>query len=319
MLMREIVCFGELLIDFLCTSRSNDGQLQTNKFTQFPGGAPANVAVAVAKLGGKASFLGQIGNDHFGHFLLDALETYGVNTHMTSTHPSANTALAFIFLDDKGERRFSFRRERTADLLMEKSQISEHWFSEQPILHFCSNTLTEQKIADLTVHILKIAYKKKSLISFDVNLRHQLWKDGAVDIDLVNSLVHKSHLVKCSRDELLFLARNDENAYLLQCMSAGVKALLITDGPKAISIHCHEGTAVIKPPVVKAIDTTGAGDAFMGAILFSLSQKSDPIDHCKNLHKLCSPVDFAARCGAIAVTRPGATPAFPTQQDLVNR
>ena len=314
--MREVLCFGELLIDFLCTSRPREGLLKTNQFTQFPGGAPANAAVAVAKLGGDASFLGQIGDDQFGFFLLNALKTYGVKTDKTLIHPTAKTALAFVFLNEQGERRFSFRREETADLLIEKTHIREDYFSRGPIVHFCSNTLTEKEIANVTIHLVKLATKKKSLISFDVNLRHQLWKSGSVDIDLVNSLVRKSHLVKFSREEFLFLARNDEQAYVSGCVSAGVKALIVTDGPRTITIHGHEGTATKEPPIIEAIDTTGGGDAFTGAMLYKLSQQSNPDNHCEDLGKLGTLVDFAARCGAIAVTRQGAFPAFPTQQDL---
>ncbi len=316
--MREVLCFGELLIDFLCTSCPIEGLLRTNQFTQFPGGAPANAAVAVAKLGGEASFLGQIGNDRFGLFLLNALKTYGVKTDMTLIHPTAKTALAFIFLDEKGERQFSFRRDETADLLIEKTQIRKDYFLQRPIVHFCSNTLTEKEIADVTIHLVNLATKKKTLISFDVNLRHQLWKSGAADIDLVNSLVRKSHLVKFSKEEFLFLARNDEQAYVSGCVSAGVKALIVTDGPRTVTIYSHEGTATKDPPSVEAIDTTGGGDAFMGAVLYKLSQQSNPYNYCHDLSKLVKLVDFAARCGAIAVTRQGAFPAFPTQQDLDN-
>ena len=316
MRMREVLCFGELLIDFLCTSFSKEGPLQTNQFTQFPGGAPANAAVAVAKLGGEASFLGQIGNDHFGLFLLNAIETYGVNTDMTLIHPTAETALTFIFLDEKGERQFSFRRNETADLLIQKTQIREDYFSRRPIVHFCSNTLTQKEITDVTIHLVQLATKKNSLISFDVNLRHQLWESGSADIDLVNSFVRKSNLVKFSREEFLFLARNDEQAYVSECISAGVNALIVTDGPRTITIYGHEGTAAIEPPLVEAIDTTGGGDAFIGAILFQLSQQPNPDKYCNDLGKLGLLVDFAARCGAIAVTRQGAFPAFPTKQDL---
>ncbi len=99
--MKRVVCFGEAVIDFLNTGQLREGEMSLNSFTQFPGGAPANAAVAVAKLGGEAVFAGQVGDDPFGHFLLDALQLYGVDTSIAAVHPTARTALAFVFLDDK--------------------------------------------------------------------------------------------------------------------------------------------------------------------------------------------------------------------------
>ena len=196
--MNRIVCFGEALIDFLNTGRSEEAPLQLDQFTQFPGGAPANVAVAVAKLGGNVAFGGQVGADRFGRFLLDAMNRYGVDTSLTLTHPTASTALAFVFLDDDGERSFAFRRQRTADVLITREQVGENGYDNAAIVHFCSNTLTDPDIADVTAHVVDQARAGNALVSFDVNLRHNLWPDGHANRNLINGLVGQASLVKFS-------------------------------------------------------------------------------------------------------------------------
>ncbi len=135
--------------------RHKCGGLQLADFRQFPGGAPANVAVAVARLGGQAKFAGQVGDDPFGQFLEEALLHYGVGTTFLHKHPSAHTTLAFVFLDADGDRSFSFYRDRTADVLFSAEQVSDQWFVDHPILHVCSNTLTNQDIASVTEYVLE--------------------------------------------------------------------------------------------------------------------------------------------------------------------
>ena len=314
--MRRVVCFGEALIDFLNTGQSQEGGLLLNSFTQFPGGAPANAAVAVAKLGGNAAFAGQVSADPFGRFLIESLQRYGVDTSLTSVHPTAPTALAFVFLDENGERSFSFRRDKTADIVIEKEQVGAAWFKDEPIFHFCSNTLTDESIADVTLHAVAEARRHQSVVSFDVNLRHNLWSSGQADRELVNELVHSADVVKFAREELDFLSEGATRAYLDNCLAAGLTAALVTDGPGDMSIYTAGASATVSPPAVDVVDTTGGGDAFIGAVLYGLSQQSDPLDYLADITSLRRLVDSAAHCGAWAVARRGAFPAFPTLADV---
>ena len=160
--------------------------LNNKNYRQYPGGAPANAAVAVAKLGGKALFAGQVGTDSFGDFLADALSQYNVDIQFLAQHQEAKTALAFVMLNKDGDRSFSFHRHQTADVLFSAEQVKDTWFKDQPIFHFCSNTLTESAIAQTTIVAVEKAKYHQSLISFDVNLRHNLWAQGHADINLVN-------------------------------------------------------------------------------------------------------------------------------------
>ena len=314
--MMQIICFGEALIDFLNTGAQPDGALLLNNFTQFPGGAPANAAVAIAKLGGNAVFAGQVGDDPFGHFLLRALETYGVDTTFTCIHPSAKTPLAFVFLNSQGERSFSFHRENTADIVFEKSQASEDWFANEPIFHFCSNTLTTSHIADVTRHMVSLAQGRSALISFDVNLRHNLWSSGSADITMINELVYESHLVKYASEEIDYLSQGKHEKYLEGCFAAGVQAVLITSGGDTVAVHTKDRKIHIDPPKVRAVDTTGGGDAFIGAVLYGISQQADPYNCISDVESLRPFVQFATHCGAFTVARQGAFPALPTFADI---
>lgn len=314
--MNRIVCFGEALIDFLNTDKREEAPLTLDQFTQFPGGAPANVAVAIARLGGDVRFAGQVGNDRFGAFLIDAMQRYGVDTTLTLTHPTARTALAFVFLDESGERSFAFRRQDTADVLITKEQVGERGYQGASILHFCSNTLTDPGIADVTRHVVEQAQAGDALVSFDVNLRHNLWPGGQADRTLVNDLVGRSAMAKFSREEIEYLGEGLEELYLARMFEEGLKIALITDGPNEIAI-CTPGSRVpVTPPPVKAVDTTGGGDAFIAGVLFGLARQPDPRTLLTEPDALRALVSFASHCGALAVSRPGAFPAFPAFDEV---
>jgi fructokinase len=319
--MKSVICFGEALVDFLNTSKQTEDLLVLNNYRQYPGGAPANAAVAVAKLGGKAYFAGQVGKDIFGDFLMTALKKYHVNTDFVAQHPNAKTPLAFVSLDDEGERSFTFHRNQTADILFNQDQISDTWFIHEPLFHFCSNTLTDDHIAQCTNFAVTKALQFNCAISFDVNLRHNLWPDNRVDIDVVNQLVFKSHIIKFAKEEFEYLAQGDFSGYINQCLKANCQLIIITNGAKDICYYTKTTKGNITPPQVNAIDTTAGGDGFIGGVLFALSQylnlKNVNIKHIfKDTNKLNQIISFAAQCGAFAVTKPGAFPALPTKTDI---
>jgi len=309
--MRSVVCFGEALIDFLNTGEQAQGPLKIKSFQQYPGGAPANAAVAVAKLTGKALFAGQVGDDQFGHFLEQALMEYGVNTQFLLKHPSASTALAFVILDQQGERSFSFVRQQTADVLFRTEQINQDWFQPGSIFHICSNTLTDPAIAETTRNAVNMAKQTGAIVSFDVNLRHNLWPQNQADRVLVNDLLTQAEIIKFSKEELEYLAGEDQSAYIQALMVGNCKLAVITDGANTMHYHTKTHDGSISPPKVKAVDTTAGGDAFIGALLFALSHCPDLSANLTQAELLDAMLKFASFCGGLAVTRPGAFPALP--------
>lgn len=316
--MKNVICFGEALIDFLQTSNEPCDGLKLNNFCQFPGGAPANAAVAVSKLGGKALFLGQVGDDEFGHFLQQSLAHYHVNTDYLFKHTKAKTALAFVMRDDKGERSFSFYRDNTADVIFNSSQIPKALFTQSGLFHFCSNTLTDNVISETTQTAIDIASQHNFVISFDVNLRHNLWQTGKVNIALTNAFVAQAHILKFSRDELDYLCEGDETRYINACLNHQCKLFIITNDGEPIQYITKDFSGYVSAPTVNVVDTTAGGDGFIGGLLFLLS-KIDNVDellsresHVKQL------ILFAAASGAVAVSRLGAFPALPQFKDVEN-
>ncbi|MBN7820263.1 carbohydrate kinase family protein [Bowmanella yangjiangensis] len=314
--MKKVLCFGEALIDFLNVGAAHQGPLTLPEFRQYPGGAPANAAVAVAQLGGQALFAGQVGQDPFGDFLADALSQYGVDTRFLLQHPHAKTALAFVMLDNSGDRSFSFHRHQTADVILDKQQVNPEWFSGETIVHICSNTLTTDQIAESTQHVVESARQAGNLISFDVNLRHNLWAENQADRLLVNKLVEQADLVKFSRDELDYLAEGETSAYLARCLNAQCQLLLVTDGANRIDYYTASHQGSIQPPSVKAVDTTAGGDAFIGGFLYGLSCLPNSHKIFVQPAELESLLLFASHCGAYAVTKPGAFPALPDLNNI---
>jgi fructokinase len=315
--MADITCFGEALIDFLNDKHQMEGPIAIQNFRQFPGGAPANTAVAIAKLGGDARFAGQVGKDRFGDFLISALKSYGVDTSLVKQHDSASTALAFVFLDDRGERSFEFFRDQTADMLLSPFDVKDQWFMNSNIFHFCSNTLTETALAETTLVAIEKAKKQGNLVSFDINLRHNLWQAGQADSEIVKSCFKFVDLIKVSREELDYLEPQGEMTFVKAAAAEGVKLILITDGGNPVKVIAKGIFSEITPPETQVVDTTAAGDAFTGAFLFALAQQADLTKALQDQQTLEEITLFASRCGAFTVARQGAFTALPAFDDIV--
>ena len=314
--MKPLLCFGEVLIDFLHSGFEAENGIQIASFRQFPGGAPANAAVAFARLGGAARFAGQVGDDPFGSFLEDSLQHYGVDTRFLHKHPTASTALAFVFLDSDGDRSFSFYRNETADMLFSIDQVSEEWFRDSPIFHICSNTLTSADIAAVTEDALMRASQANCLISFDVNLRENLWPDGNIDRSRCNAAIRSADFIKSTKEEMEFLANGDEIPYVDKLLAGNTRLVLVTDGAGPVSYYTRKYRGSVNVPPVNAIDTTAAGDAFTAAALRCLCDASDldkVVDDGRHIQAL---VNFAIQCGSLAATRAGAFPALPVFSEV---
>ena len=316
--MGTVTCFGEALIDFLNVGSRAEGPIHIPDFRQFPGGAPANVAVAIGKLGGDARFAGHVGDDVFGRFLQQALTTYQVDTSNLVLNPQAKTALAFVTLDADGERSFEFYRDDSADMQMREQDVKDRWFIGADLFHFCSNTLTEPAIAQTTRYALERAKKQGCLVSFDINLRHNLWPRQQADSATVLNFLPLVDLIKVSKEELDYLSPEGEQAFVKQAIGQGVTTVLITDGGEPIKALAKGIYSEITPPKTTVVDTTAAGDAFTGGFLFALAEQPNvrsALQNQETLEQLCL---FASKCGAFTVGRQGAFTALPTMADLAD-
>lgn len=307
-----VYCFGEVLIDFL-----QDPQ-QPGVFRRFAGGAPANVAVAVAKLGGPGRFVGMFGADMFGEFLRAELEHYGVDCHACASTTAAKTALAFVALNDEGDRSFSFYRPPAADLLYTTAQLPDNFWQTPAILHLCSNSLTDSSIANTSFAMVNQAQQHGWLVSVDANLRHNLWASGQADAALVQQLLEQADIIKLSDDELSYLAQQQQQEprhWLEQLQAKRPSWLVVTAGSNAVNSYSQQLFS-LPVPTVKVVDTTAAGDAFVGAWLYQLSQAL-PVQRWsalladKSAQQLM--LSKAIKAGSLTCQHFGAFTALPTR------
>ncbi|SEO66522.1 carbohydrate kinase family protein [Aquisalimonas asiatica] len=315
--MTPVIAFGEALVDMLSSRLGDGADSETETFTPYAGGAPANVAVACARLGVPSRFLGMVGADYFGDFLVQELTRHGVDTSGIARTGEARTALAFVSRDASGERTFDFYRPPAADLLYRPHHLPGGVFDVRAILHCCSNSLTEPAIAETTFAIVGQASAAGCLISVDVNLRHDLWPGGQADARRVTRLLDRAALVKLGREELDALrGEQPVDTWFRDRFDAGVRLVIVTDGPGTVDVRTAELGFVQRPPPVQAVDTTAGGDAFTGGLLAMLARDGIDAPWHRDAGRLRAMVDVACRCGAHAVTRPGAYTALPTTADV---
>jgi fructokinase len=317
----KIVCFGEALIDFLAQPAATPDAPRA--FLQFAGGAPANVAVAAARLGAQAQFVGMLGADMFGDFLLERLRDAGVDTTRIVRTDAARTALAFVQLDADGERHFNFYRPPAADLLFRGVHFHDATFAGAAVFHVCSNSLTEAGVAQATLQGMARARAAGAVVSFDLNLRLALWPEDAEPRPRLWDALMEADLVKLARNELDYLAAvmdGGEEAVVQRIFEGHSRLLVITDGAATLQWRTRDGRGEVPAFRVRAVDTTAAGDAFVGGVLFRLAQLGvDGARFPRFVSDAATIVDalrFGAAVGALAVTKQGAFAAMPTLADV---
>ncbi len=317
--MRSVLCFGEALIDFHAEGRDPQGYPQA--FLPFAGGAPANVAVAVAKLGGASRFAGMLGKDLFGDFLLDSLQHAGVDTRDVARTDTANTALAFVALDAHGERSFSFYRPPSADLLFRPEHFRADTFDGTAVFHVCSNSMTEPSAAETTREGMRRARAAGTLVSFDLNLRPALWpRDVDARAEAWQAL-QLADLVKLSAEEFAWLAVDGEAAVMERLWQGRTRLLVVTDGPNPLRWFHPDAEGELPAYRVPMVDSTAAGDAFVGCLLQQLAEQqigAGELDALvATLPRLHATLRHAAAAAALAVTRQGSFVALPTLDEVL--
>lgn len=315
--MRKVLTIGEALIDFIPEEKGVSLK-DVSKFIKFSGGAPANVAATISKLGGKSAFIGKLGNDGFGDFIIENLRNVNVNTEYILRTDKANTALAFVVLKDDGDREFSFYRKPSADMLLDKSEIKEEWFDKGDILHFSSVDLIEAPVKYAHIRAIEIAKEKKCIVSFDPNVREPLWDDLKECKRTILEFIPKADILKISTDEIEFITGNNNERESIDSFFVGdVKIVILTRGKDGASIFTKDKEVNISGIEIKAVDTTGAGDSFIGAFLYSIINKEIDISNVSyDLLKVIG--DFSNKVGAITASRKGAISSTPTIEEVEN-
>jgi fructokinase len=311
----DVICLGELLIDFVPTVTPTT-LIDAPAFKKAPGGAPANVAVGVARLGVTSAFMGKVGDDPFGHFLTETLAGAGVDIGPLRFTDAARTALAFVSLRADGDREFMFYRHPSADMLFTPEEVDVAAIRAARALHYGSISLISEPSRAATLHAIETARQSGCLISCDPNLRLPLWPDADSARAGMLLALSKANVVKLSDDELKFLTGSDDpSAARARLWHDGIELMVITGGPEGC-IYVTAGSEGHVPGFrVDAVDTTGAGDGFVAGILHGLVRNPAVLRDEAGLRELCR---FANAVAALATTERGAIPAMPTA-DQVHR
>ncbi|MEF3305430.1 PfkB family carbohydrate kinase [Paenibacillus sp. GYB003] len=319
---RTVVCLGELLIDFV-PEISGLPLAKVETFRKAAGGAPANVAAAVARLGGKARFIGKVGRDPFGAFLREALAEAGVEPALVETD-EARTGLAFVSLRDDGERDFLFYREPAADMLLRKEDVKEAWLGDAAVFHFGSVSLIAEPCRSATMDAARRARARGALVSYDPNVRLPLWTSADYARRVILDQLPFADIVKVSEEEVGFLyggASAEDGARLM--LGAGPRCVVVTLGAAGSRVFTRAGELAAPTVRVDAIDTTGAGDGFVGGLLWRLADAG--VGAARLEEAFADPsfageaLRFANAVGALATTKRGAIPALPTRPEVERR
>lgn len=313
--MFDVIALGELLIDFTPAGKSQAGN---ELFEKNPGGAPANVLTAVSKLGGSSAFIGKVGNDQFGHFLKGVLDKNNIETKGLKFSDEYNTTLAFVHLDENGDRSFSFYRKPGADTMLEEKEIEYDLIDEAKIFHFGSLSMTNEPSKTATIKAAKYAKEKGKIISYDPNWRPPLWKDEQTAKEGMLIGLKYADILKISGEEHEFLTgEKDLCAGTKMLFDQGIKLIIVTLGSDGCFYRCKAGIGYLNGYNVKAVDTTGAGDAFLGGLLYCICKKEIDINNAVK-GDIEDILDFSNAVGALCVSKRGAIPGIPSLEDVMN-
>ncbi|WP_145135111.1 PfkB family carbohydrate kinase [Roseomonas gilardii] len=308
--MADVVCLGELLIDFVPTVTGTDLR-GVEAFRKAAGGAPANVAVGLARLGISAAFLGKVGDDSFGHFLAGTLAEAGVDIASLRYDGGARTALAFVSLAANGERDFLFYRHPSADILYEPGEVDEAAIARARILHFGSISLIAEPARSATLHAVALAKRHGLRVSYDPNLRLPLWPDAAAAREGMLLGLRAAQIVKIGEEEVEFLTGlSDPVAGARALWHDDLTLMAVTRGAAGCLWFTRGEQGHVPGFVVETVDTTGAGDAFAAGLLAALIDQPGMLDGVS----LASACRFANAMGALTATSRGAIPSIPDRQ-----
>ena len=315
-----LVAIGEALIDFI-PDKSGCEFEDVNAFLPKVGGAPANVCAAYSRISGSSRLLTQLGNDPFGNKIIRELSSAGIDTSCISLTDKANTALAFVALSENGDRRFSFYRKPSADMLYSADSIKEEYFDNAYALHFCSVSLGDFPMKNAHIRAIEIMREKGGIVSFDPNLRFALWESEEALKSAVLEFIPRCDIIKLSDEELEFVTgKSDTTEAAKWLFDKGVKLFLYTCGNKGAYAFNRKSKAFFPAYNVKAIDTTGAGDGFIGSFLGKLSNDAVTFNDLEILPEqtLNDCLSFSNKFCAISVTKKGAIASYPTTEELNN-
>lgn len=314
--MKDFMGIGEIVIDFApFPLKGVDNPL----FQMNPGGAPANVACVISKMGNRAGVIAKVGNDIFGHGCINAISNCGVDVSNIILSEEYNTTLTFVCLSENGDRSFSFYRDNTADASISVEDLQKAPFEESRIFHFGSVSQSVEPARSATLWAVKKAKKAGSIISYDPNLRPQLWDSEEEAKKIILDTIKLVDILKISEEEgnFLFHSSDPKEVCRIALEKYGLKTVILTRAAKGCMCYIAGKLWESKAYDVNTIDTTGSGDAFVGGLLHCLLQSGKKIEQLKE-EEITYMMDFANAIGSLTSTKKGAIPAIPTIEEVKN-
>ncbi|MCX6377417.1 MAG: PfkB family carbohydrate kinase [Armatimonadetes bacterium] len=321
--MPDVICLGEALIDFIALE-SGVSLMEVSGFKKAPGGAPANVAAGLAKLGNPSAFVGKVGDDAFGRFLAKTFADAGVDVSRMLYDTSARTGLAFVSLTAEGVPEFMFYRNPSADMLLTAEELDGEFIRSARAFHYGSITLISEPSKSATEAAIEHASKGGLLISYDPNLRRPLWpSESHAKREMLAAMVHP-HVVKLSEEELAFLSDTSDGADLSDLSERlldaypNIKLLAVTRGAEGCYFRTAKAEGAVPSFKVEVVDTTGAGDGFVAVMLSCLLAVTSKPEEIGSLPQddLARTFRFANAVAALTTTKRGAISALPTRSEV---
>ncbi|MBQ8160991.1 MAG: carbohydrate kinase [Clostridia bacterium] len=312
--MFDVVALGELLIDFAPRSVNDQGYptLAAN-----PGGAPGNFLAALNKYGCSTAMIGKVGDDMFGRLLVKTLKEAGIDVQGVRVDPDVFTTLAFVSLDESGNRDFSFARKPGADTCLREDEVDETLIADSRVFHFGTLSLTDEPVASATKRAIRTARDKGILISLDPNLRKPLWKREEDAKAAIEWSLRQADIVKISDEEIEYLwGLTPEQGATRLLRDYGVSLVYATLGPKG----CYAATenvqvTVESPKGIHVVDTTGAGDIFGGSAMsrfLHLGKKPQELSEAE----VQDIVRFACTAASLSTQKHGGITSVPDLKDV---
>ena len=312
--MPKALCIGELLIDFVSTT-PDVTLADAPGFVKAPGGAPANVAVGLAKLGVDAGFIGKVGADPFGDFLTETLQQNKVDTKYLIAGETSRTTLAFVATRSDGMKDITFYRHPGADIQLSPDEIDADYIQSAELFHYGSVSLSHSPTREATLKAIQCAKSAGAFISYDPNLRLMLWDNAADAKQWIWEVMPYADVVKISEEEWEFITGDVELPRGIErILGLGAKLLVVTLGERGCYYTNGKADGYVEGYTVEVVDTLGAGDAFVAAMLSRLIKHTDLTS--LNADQLDGIMRYANAAGALATQKVGVIPSLPTPQEI---
>ncbi|MBF0277226.1 MAG: carbohydrate kinase [SAR324 cluster bacterium] len=316
--MTDVICMGELLVEFVATEK-NRTITDASGFVKAPGGAPANVAVALSNLGLTSRFVGKVGTDPFGEYLRKSLQEKSVNTEYLLNDSDARTTAVFVAVWDGGRKDLCFYRNPGADIMLNQDEVGEAMLSGGRCFHFGSVSLAEEPAASAQKKLLELARAKGLMISFDPNYRPTLWPNPETAQKEILESLHSCHLAKVSDEEWEIVSgTQDLENGIRKILDCGVELLVLSRGEKGALATNGEYQIEIPGITVEVLETTGAGDGFLAAMIMQLLPLREKQGSLAKIPKeqVEAALHFANAVGALTCLKMGAIPALPSLDEV---